>query len=143
MKPQIQPPEEWGDDEWRATLASVISRTKFAEESIDDIISGCLHLGQRRAQLLNRSFSIGEDTVFALCLFCWWPFKPALQPDSRDFLYDARGPLFKSVARSKKALQELSDAVPDDLLRTDIQSIFDRLRVEHAARVITLRILAE
>lgn len=136
-------PEDWGREEWLDAFADVINRTKLDDERVDDITAGCISLGERRAALLKREFSIGEDTSYALCLFCWWPFKSALTSDSRHYLQGIRTLLFRDVSRSEHRLRDLNDAVPDQLLRMEFSELFSRLRRFPASEVITVRIPAD
>lgn len=135
-------PEDWSFEQWFDAFADVINRTKLLDEDIDDIITGCLSLGERHASLLGREFSIGEDTSYALCLFCWWPFKSALTPDSRRYLQEVRALLFHGVSRSERLLRSLNDAVPDEVLRMELSELFLRLRSFPASDVITVRVPA-
>lgn len=135
-------PEDWSRQQWLDAFADIINRTKLTDERVEDIAAGCISLGERRAALLQRKFSIGEDASYALCLFCWWPFKPALTPDSRHYLHEARTLLFRDVARSEHRLRDLNDAVPDQLLKMELSELFSRLRKLPASEVITVRIPA-
>lgn len=135
-------PEGWSHEEWLDAYADVINRTKLTEESIDDIIAGCLFLGERRAALLGRDFDMGEDVSYILCMWCWWPFKSALRADSRRYLQEIRGPLFRGVAGSGRRLRELNNAVPEQLLKMEISELFSRFRRFPAYEVITVQIPA-
>ncbi|MEO6958937.1 MAG: hypothetical protein ABI228_04155 [Burkholderiaceae bacterium] len=135
-------PENWSREEWLDAFADVINRTKLIDERVDDITAGCISLGERRATLLGREFDIGEDTSYALCLFCWWPFKSALTSDSRHYLQEIRTLLFQGVSHSERRLHDLNDAVPDQLLKMELSELFSHLRRFPASEVITVRIPA-
>ena len=97
-------PEEWSDETWTMVLTNVVSQTAMPHEDSNDIVAGGWALGQRRADLLGQPFWPGEDVVHPLCIFCWWPFKPALSTDSRRFIHEFRWELFKNVASCSGAI---------------------------------------
>lgn len=138
MIPFNSAPEEWSEQTWRELFENVVSYTAMLHENSKDIVAGGWALGERRANLLGRDFWPGEDVVHPLCIFCWWPFKPALSADARNFIRDTRWSLFQNVSISPKAMQDLHAAVPNELLFIETQQLFTRLRLEPAWEVIRL-----
>ncbi|MCL7944756.1 hypothetical protein [Marinobacter sp. ATCH36] len=131
--------EEWSDENWIEVFENVVSLTAMPHENSNEIVVGGWELGQRRAELLSRRFWPGVDVVHPLCIFCWWPFKPAMSVDSKRFIRDIRWDLFKNISSSSSELRKLHAAVPDDLLRLDTEELFSRLQEKPAWEVIQLR----
>lgn len=113
-------------------MARIVRETAFEYENVDDIMVGGLLLGKRRANLRIREFQVYEDVPFSLSLFCWWPFKPQLRTDNREFLLQNRWRLFEGLGQiplgelSQAQIVEvpLMRAVPDELLSLDRKEMF-------------------
>jgi hypothetical protein len=117
-------------------IAGLVSVTAQEYENVDDIVTGGLLLGRRRADLRGREFQLYEDTPFGLSLFCWWPFKPQYSLANREFLLQNRWKLFEGlgqvlsgeVTQDRIAAIPLMRAVPDKILDLDRDEMFRMLQ---------------
>lgn len=116
-------PEEWDTESWKSAFASIVKLTVQRSEEIPDVIEGAYALGERRAQTLGRGFWPGEDVVYAMTLFCWWPFKPAMSISVKAVLQELRGPLFKHASRSYSVRANLVEAIPRALLELNTEEL--------------------
>lgn len=117
-------------------IARIVKETAQEYEDVNDIMTGSLLLGNRRASLRTREFQLYEDVPFGLSLFCWWPFKPQYLPANREFLLQNRWRLFEGL--NQISLSELSQdqvseiplmrTVPDKILTLDRDELFNVLR---------------
>jgi hypothetical protein len=111
------------DIHWEHLFVDVVKYTVLPNESIDDVVAGGFVLGQQRAKLLSRAFSPAEDVAHALCIFCWWPFKPALDNNSTEYLHKIRRTLFQAASSSDTAVNKLRNAVPSKILVMSTQEL--------------------
>lgn len=89
-------------------------------ESLEGVLRLAAFLGTKRAELLGRSPE-ATDVVFALSLFCWWPFKPDPPDPVRTALRARRANLASLAERERFA--EIEASVNLDVLTLDAEQI--------------------
>ena len=131
------------DEDLRELFITIVSHTVLRHENVDDVVEGAYALGERRAELLGREFSPGDDVAYVLSIFCWWPFKPSLTADSIQYLQSSRWDLFMAVSDNPSALRSLLHAIPNDILMLNNEQLFDVLREGNIRRMLRLQVLDE
>jgi hypothetical protein len=120
-------PEDWDSKTWKSVFTRIVELTVTQSEEVPDVIEGSYALGARRAEVLGRTFWPGEDVVYAMTLFCWWPFKPAMSIQAKTALRQLRGLLFKGASQSYEVRVKLVAFVPTALLELNTQDLFKYL----------------
>lgn len=123
---------------WKDLFTDIVKYTILPHENVDDVVAGGFVLGQRRAELLDRPFSPGEDVAHVLSIFCWWPFKPAFTEDSIQYLQTNRWNFFQAVSSSNNAINRLREVVTSEILTMNTQELCNTLRIRPAWEVLKL-----